>query len=121
MRRAENLRSDTNHVGKGEAGKDGAPETSPVSAVRPETREGQRDVDLSALRKTMCHLKNTALLPLHPTATTWGPGRHDLIFFFFFFTSFFWITQHDPLCSGHPDKHIQARGWTEFLSQTLKN
>lgn len=103
MRHAENLRSDTNHVGraagKGKAGEDGAPEMSPVSAVRPETREGQRDVDLSALRKTMCHLKNTALLPLHPTATTWGPGRHDLIFFFFF-TSFLWITQHLPTLFG---------------------
>ena len=85
MRRAANLRSNTNHVGraagKGEAGEDGAPETSPVSAVRLETREGQRDVDLSALRKTMCHLRNTALLPLHPTATTWGPGRHDVFHF----------------------------------------
>lgn len=81
MSRAANLSSNTNHIeraaGKGEAGKDGPP----ASAVRLETREGHGDVDLSALIKTMCHLRNTPLLPLHPTATTWGPGRHDVLHF----------------------------------------
>lgn len=63
----------------GEEGEDGAPETRPVSAVCLETREGKGDVDLSALRKTMCHLKNTTLLPLRPTEATWGPDRHDVL------------------------------------------
>ena len=80
---AANLRSHTTCVnkaaGKGEAGEDGAPKTRPVSAVCLETREGQGDVDQSTLRKTMCHLKNTTLL--HPTAPTWGPGRHDVLHF----------------------------------------
>lgn len=68
-------------MGHGDAGEDRAPKTRPVSAVRPETRESQGDVNLSTWRKTMCHFKNTTFLPHHPTETTWGPGRHDVLHF----------------------------------------